>query len=144
MFRSGVLNTIIFAVVAVSVQMILGFTLALLTSRVFHGRVVYRTIFVLPILIPGIVIGAMWKLMYNFDFGMINQVTGLFGILPRDFLGERFLALASVIVVDIWHWTPFCFLLLLAGRRISRRTCSRPPKSTEPAGGRRCRTSPYR
>ena len=59
-----------------SLQMVLGFALALLTSRVFHGRVVYRTIFVLPILIPGIVIGAIWKLMYNFDFGIINQAIG--------------------------------------------------------------------
>lgn len=115
LFRAGVFNTAVFAVVAVSLQMLLGFALALLTSRVFHGRVVYRTIFVLPILIPGIVIGAMWKLMYNFDFGIINQATGLLGLPPRDFLGERSLALASVIVVDIWHWTPFCFLLLLAG-----------------------------
>ena len=115
LFRAGVFNTAVFAVAAVSLQMLLGFALALLTSRVFHGRVVYRTIFVLPILIPEIVIGAMWKLMYNFDFGIINQATGLLGLSPRDFLGERSLALASVIVVDIWHWTPFCFLLLLAG-----------------------------
>jgi len=115
LFRAGVLNTAIFAALAVMLQMMIGFALALLTSRVFHGRVVYRTIFVLPILIPGIVIGAMWKLMYNFDFGIINQATALLGLPPRDFLGERSLALASVIVVDIWHWTPFCFLLLLAG-----------------------------
>jgi multiple sugar transport system permease protein len=115
LFRAGLLNTVIFAVVAVTLQMILGFALALLTSRVFHGRVVYRTIFVLPILVPGIVIGAMWKLMYNFDFGIINQATSLLGLPPRDFLGERSLALLSVIAVDIWHWTPFCFLLLLAG-----------------------------
>lgn len=115
LFRAGFANTVVFATVAVALQMLLGFALALLTSRVFHGRVVYRTIFVLPILVPGIVIGAMWKLMYNFDFGIINQATGLFGMMPRDFLGDRNLALASVIVVDVWHWTPFCFLLLLAG-----------------------------
>ena len=115
LFKAGIGNTVIFATVAVAVQMLLGFFLAILTSRVFHGRVVYRTIFVLPILVPGIVIGAMWKLMYNFDFGIINQAIGLVGLMPRDFLGDRSLALASVIVVDIWHWTPFCFLLLLAG-----------------------------
>ncbi|MCZ8100113.1 MAG: sugar ABC transporter permease [Burkholderiales bacterium] len=115
LFKAGIGNTAIFATVAVAVQMLLGFFLAVLTSRVFHGRVIYRTIFVLPILVPGIVIGAMWKLMYNFDFGIINQAIGLVGMMPRDFLGDRNLALASVIVVDIWHWTPFCFLLLLAG-----------------------------
>ena len=73
LFRAGIGNTIIFAVVAVALQMVLGFALALMTTRITRGRVVYRTIFILPILVPGIVIGAIWKLMLNYDFGLINQ-----------------------------------------------------------------------
>lgn len=115
LFRASVRNTAIFAITAVGAQMVLGFVLALLTSQVVHGRVIYRTVFLLPILIPGIVIGAIWKLMYNFDFGIINHIAGLFGLAPTDWLGDPSLALGAVIVVDIWHWTPFCFLLLLAG-----------------------------
>lgn len=114
LFRASVWNTIVFAATAVTAQMALGLALALLTSSVIHGRVVYRTIFLLPILIPGIVIGAIWKLMYSFDFGIINQLAAMFGMAAHDWLGSRSLALASVIVVDIWHWTPFCFLLMLA------------------------------
>jgi multiple sugar transport system permease protein len=93
----------------------LGFVLAWAVSRVRRGRVVYRTIFVLPILVPGILIGAIWKLMLNYDFGLANAALEVFGIHPIDWLGTRIWALPSVIVVDIWHWTPFCFLLLLAG-----------------------------
>ena len=52
--------------------MVLGFALALMTAKVTRGRVFYRTVFILPILVPGIVIGAIWKLMYNPDFGIIN------------------------------------------------------------------------
>jgi multiple sugar transport system permease protein len=115
LFGAGIVNTVLFAVVGVSAQMVLGFFLAVFTSRAVRGQIVYRTIFLLPILMPGIVIGAIWKLMYNSDFGVINQAIGLLGIAPHDWLGEPSLALASVIVVDIWHWTPFCFLLLLAG-----------------------------
>lgn len=114
LFRAGIWNTIIFAVVAVAIQMVIGFWMALLTVSITRGRVVYRTIFLLPILVPGIVIGAIWKLMYSFDFGVINQITGLVGIPPQDWLGNANLALPSVIVVDIWHWTPFCYLLMLA------------------------------
>ena len=114
LFRAGILNTIVFAVVAVALQMVIGFTLALTTTRITRGRVFYRTVFVLPILVPGIVIGAIWKLMYSFDFGVINQILLLLGIAPVDWLGDRSLALISVIVVDVWHWTPFCYLLLLA------------------------------
>jgi multiple sugar transport system permease protein len=115
LLQAGFRNTIVFAIGAVGGQMLLGFALALLCSRVARGRVLYRALFILPILIPGIVIGAIWKLMFNFDFGLVNQITELAGMEPRNWLGDKETALASVIVVDIWHWTPFCFLLLLAG-----------------------------
>ncbi len=115
LFRAGIANTVLFAVSAVLVQMVLGFSLALASSKVSRGRVLYRAIFILPVLVPGIVIGAIWKLMYNYDFGVINQLTGLLGMAPHDWLGQKGTALLSVIVVDCWHWTPFCFLLLLAG-----------------------------
>ena len=114
LFRAGVLNTVIFAVCAVALQMVLGLGLALLVSGIAHGRTLYRTVFILPILVPGIVIGAIWKLMYSFDFGVVNQAAMALGLPPRDWLGDPSLALASVIVVDVWHWTPFCFLLMLA------------------------------
>ena len=114
LFRAGVWNTSVFAVVAVSIQMVLGLALALMTSAVVRGRQFYRVAFLLPVLVPGIVIGAIWKLMYSFDFGVVNQLSATIGMAPRDWLGDSTYALASVIVVDIWHWTPFCFLLLLA------------------------------
>jgi multiple sugar transport system permease protein len=115
LFRAGLVNTVVFAVAAVGAEMVLGFFLAVLCGRVGRGRIAYRTIFILPILVPGIVIGAIWKLMYNYDFGLINQIVGLAGVMPQDWLGSPETALLSVIVVDIWHWTPFCFLLCLAG-----------------------------
>jgi multiple sugar transport system permease protein len=115
LFRAGIGNTLAFAAVSVTIQIALGFMLALFVSRIGRGRIIYRTIFILPVLIPGIVIGAIWKLMLNFDFGLVNEIIGLLGAAPRDWLGSRATALAAVIVVDVWHWTPFCFLLLLAG-----------------------------
>lgn len=115
LLKAGVVNTTLFAIGAVGGQMVLGLLLAVLVSRIDRGRVFFRAVFILPILIPGIVIGAIWKLMLNFDFGLVNQVIGLVGIPPNDWLGDPRTALLTVIVVDIWHWTPFCFLLFLAG-----------------------------
>jgi multiple sugar transport system permease protein len=112
--RAGTANTLIFALAAVAAEMALGLMLALFVSRAVRGRLVYRTIFLLPVLLPGIVIGAIWKLAYNPDFGVINQLLGAVGITGRDWLGQGSLALASVVVVDVWHWTPFVFLLMLA------------------------------
>lgn len=115
LLRAGLRNTVVFSFAAVGGQMIVGFFLALLVSRVRRGRTIFRAVFILPILIPGIVIGAIWKLMLNFDFGLINQTIGLIGLGPMDWLGDPATALMSIVVVDIWHWTPFCFLLFLAG-----------------------------
>ena len=115
LFRTGVGNTLVFAIGGVLVQMVAGFTVALLATRAIRGRIFYRTVFILPILVPGIVIGAIWKLMYNFDFGVLNQLLGLVGAPAVDWLGNRATALAAVIAVDVWHWTPFVFLLMLAG-----------------------------
>ena len=115
LLHKGVYNTLVFSFVGVSLQIVIGFFLAWAVSRIHRGRVVYRTIFILPILVPGILIGAVWKLMLNYDFGLVNSLIEVFGFQPMDWLGKASLALPSVIVVDIWHWTPFCFLLLLAG-----------------------------
>ena len=115
LLRQGFYNTLVFSVVGVSVQIVIGFFLAWAVSRIARGRVLYRTIFILPILVPGILIGAIWKLMLNYDFGLVNGLIGIFNVQPVDWLGTASLALPSVILVDIWHWTPFCFLLLLAG-----------------------------
>jgi len=115
LFRAGIFNTLLFSAGAVLAQMVLGFALALMTTRLTRGRVVYRTIFLLPILVPGIAIGAIWKLMYNFDFGVLNQMLGVVGVAPVDWLGNGATALLAVIAVDVWHWTPFVFLLMLAG-----------------------------
>jgi multiple sugar transport system permease protein len=114
LFKAGILNTIILVIVATSAQVFIGLMLALACSRLGRRSRAYRTLFLLPILIPGIIIGAIWRLMYNYQFGVVNQILDLVGLGPVDWLGSSSLALISVIIVDIWHWTPFSFLLLLA------------------------------
>jgi multiple sugar transport system permease protein len=108
-------NTLIFVVVSVAVELVLGFALALIVSGVPRAKGLVRTLMILPILVPPVAIGSMWKLMYNYDFGVFNQLLDLFGLDPVGWLSETRYALASVIAVDIWHWTPFIFLILFAG-----------------------------
>ncbi|MFA3919456.1 carbohydrate ABC transporter permease [Ruegeria hyattellae] len=114
-FSIGVWNTIVFSVTSVAIQMVLGFLLALAVVRIKWGSTFYKTIFILPILIPGIVIGAIWKLMLDFDFGVLNQINIWLGLQPLDWTGSVKLAMPAIIIVDVWHWTPFVFLLMLAG-----------------------------
>ena len=114
-FRTALKNTLIFVVVVVSLQMVLGFALALLANGLTFGKGSVRTIMVLPVLVPAVAIGSMWKLMFNFEFGIFNQTIKALGLESVDWLGSTSIALLSVIIVDVWHWVPFVFLILLAG-----------------------------
>jgi multiple sugar transport system permease protein len=94
--------------------MMLGLALAIAVAGLPRGKPWVRTVMILPILVPPVAIGSMWKLMYNYDFGIFNQALIAIGVAPVNWLGSTSLALASVIVVDIWHWVPFVFLILFA------------------------------
>ncbi len=114
LFVTSVRNTLLFAAVAVAIEIVLGLALALALGAVRRAKDFYTAAFMLPILLPGIVIGAIWALMYNPDFGIINTSLAAVDLQPHDWLGNPNLALGAIVAVDVWHWTPFCFLLLYA------------------------------
>jgi multiple sugar transport system permease protein len=109
-----VVNTLIFVAVAVAAEMIIGLALALLVGRMERGKGIVRTLMIVPILVPPVAIGNMFKLMYNYDFGLFNQMLGWIGIGPVSWLGSPAMALWSVVIVDVWHWVPVVFLILFA------------------------------
>jgi len=111
----GLKNTVKLAFIGVFFQMIFGFLIALGISKIKKGKSFFISLFLLPILLPPIVIGSIWRLMYGFDFGIFNYLLGFFGIFPLDWLGNSTLAFTSIVILDVWHWTPFVVLLLLAG-----------------------------
>jgi len=112
--RPAIVNTAIFVVVAVAAEVFLGLLLALFIARLERGKGLARTVMILPMLVPPVAIGSMWKLMYNYDFGLFNQAFTAIGLEPVNWLGSTSVALAAVILVDIWHWIPFVFLILFA------------------------------
>lgn len=115
LFFINMRTTLIFVVVSVVLEMVLGFLLAITVAGVRRGKGIIRTAMILPILVPPVAIGAMWKLVYNYDFGILNQALGLIGIDKVQWLSSTDLALWSVVLVDVWHWTPLVFLILFAG-----------------------------
>lgn len=111
----GLKNTVKLALIGVIFQMIFGFLIALGISKIKRGKSFFVSLFLLPILLPPIVIGSIWRLMYGFDFGIFNYLLAFFGVFPLDWLGNSTLAFTSIVILDVWHWTPFVVLLLLAG-----------------------------
>ncbi|MCO4319148.1 sugar ABC transporter permease [Phyllobacterium sp. 21LDTY02-6] len=113
-FRIALKNTVVFALVSVVIEVCFGIGLAILVSSAGKAKAILRTILIIPILMPPVAIGSMWKLMYSLDFGVLNQAITLIGLPAVNWLGSTSLALLSVVIVDVWHWTPFVFLILLA------------------------------
>ncbi|MFN3824962.1 MAG: carbohydrate ABC transporter permease [Pseudorhodobacter sp.] len=113
-FRESFAVTIRFAAIVVSVEMVLGVGLALLLDRELRGMSVLRTVFILPMMIAPIVVGLMWRYMYHPTVGIFNRTLKSLGFDSVPWLSDGSWAFASVIIADIWQWTPFIFILSLA------------------------------
>jgi len=107
--------TLIFAAFAVTAELFLGLLIAFLLEKGIKGIAVLRTVFIIPIMIAPVVVGLLWRYLFDANFGLINHVVSLFGFEPIVWLGTPGLALPAVIITDIWQWTPFMFILFLAG-----------------------------
>ncbi len=113
-FRESFMVTITFAFTVVVLEMVIGVGLALMLERPIRGMSVFRTIFILPMMIAPIVVGLVWRYMYNPQFGIFNKTLKKWGFEPIPWLSSPDWALPSVIIADIWQWTPFIFILSLA------------------------------
>jgi len=111
-FHESFRVTLIFAAAVVSVEMVLGVGLALLLDRNIRGMSVLRTLFILPMMIAPVVVGLVWRYMFHQTYGTFNRALDAVGLPTVDWLGQN--PLLSVIIADIWQWTPFIFILSLA------------------------------
>ena len=100
---------------AVSVETLLGLGLALLVSRQLRFAGPIRVGLILPMTIAPVVVGVMWRLIYDCSVGVVDPFFTLFGLNPPDVLANYTSAFIAVVVVDIWEWTPLMFLIILAG-----------------------------
>lgn len=108
---SAVQNTLLFTVVSVVLETILGMVIALVVNSAFKGRGLMRTAMLIPWAIPTVVSAQMWAYMYNDNFGLIGRGV-LGGVSP---LADTGTAIWALIAVDVWKTTSFMALLILAG-----------------------------
>ncbi|MDO5710962.1 MAG: sugar ABC transporter permease [Micrococcales bacterium] len=112
-FWTSVRVTAVFAVAATVVETVLGVAIALLLNRSSRIGKVFEKVLILPLMIAPVIAGVIWKLMFNPQFGVLNHV---FGLGAFDWLSKD-MALISSILVDVWIYTPFVAILVLAGIR---------------------------
>lgn len=116
-FLTALGHTFVYAVAALTFEFLLGLGLALLLDKQIRGRGIFRASLLIPMMLPTVVVGVVWRLMLNPNFGAINGTLKQFGINTESltWTASPKLAMLSVIAVDVWQWTPFVFLVLLAG-----------------------------
>ena len=109
-------HTMIFLVIALPIELLLGLAMAQLFLEKLPGRQVFIALLVLPVVISPIVAGATWSLMFDNRFGPINQIIGW--LMGKEvallWTFNPHLVYPAILVAEIWQWTPFMFLLLLA------------------------------
>ncbi len=107
--------TLEITVIAVAVELVLGLICAQVLNRRLPGMGGFRLIIYLPMMMSPLLVGYFWKFMLDGSFGVINYLLHFAGVAPKQWTIDLTLAKASIILVDVWQWTPFVILILLAG-----------------------------
>jgi len=114
--RESLWVTIRFGFWTISIEMFLGIALALLLEKPIRGASIFRTIFILPLMVSPVVVGLIWRYLFDARVGWVNYYLGSwFGIEPQVWLGDAELAFFAIVLTDIWQWTPFIFIIVIAG-----------------------------
>lgn len=114
-FRTALLNTIVFTVSAVTVELVIGLGLALVVNRIRFGVSVFRTLLLVPLMVSGIIVSVIWKILLDPTVGILSYGLRQLGLGPFGFLGDPGMAMASIVLIDLWWQSAFVFIVLLAG-----------------------------
>lgn len=112
--QASVQFTVFIIILGIILETLLGLGLALLILN-SKGETIFRSATILPMTIPMVVSGMVWKMLLNTLYGPVNYFLSFFGIGQISWLGDPFFARLAILIVDVWQWTPFVFLILYAG-----------------------------
>jgi multiple sugar transport system permease protein len=114
LFWNAAYTSAAMVVSTVAIQLVLGTALALFFNMHLRGSAIVRGILVLPMLITPIVVGVMWRALLNPDWGLVNWAINALGFDPPNWLGSIEMAMKTLVLVDVWQWTPFVFIIVFA------------------------------
>ena len=114
-YGAALRTTGLFVVLSVGVELILGFALALALRKPFWGKSVVTTVLLVPMMLSPAVMGLYWNFILNGHYGVVNQALAVVGLFQPQWLTDPDLKLLSILMIDIWMWTPFMMLIALAG-----------------------------
>ena len=114
-FHEAVLHTFYFTVLAVIAPLLLGTWAAMIFHREFPFRGVLRGIFIMPMMATPVAVALVWTMMFHPQQGVLNYLLSLVGLPPSLWVYSPTLVIPSLVLVEIWHWTPLVMLIVLGG-----------------------------
>ncbi len=114
-FLNSLRVTFTFVIFAIAIEFVLGMGLALLLNHDLKGKGFIRSMILLPMMCTNVVIGLTWRLLLNYEFGLVNYYLSVLGLNRVEWLSKPSVAMPAILMVDVWNTTSFVALLLLSG-----------------------------
>lgn len=116
-FARSLENSVVFIFFTVVLTLVFGIGLALMTDRLVRGQQLAQNVIIWPAIIAPVVISVVWLLILSPQIGLLNKILVSIGVSPQTWLGDQTGAMVSIILVDVWHWTPIVFLFVYTSLR---------------------------
>jgi multiple sugar transport system permease protein len=116
-FLNAIYRSTVFVSFAVSIELLLGFLLALLLNKQLPAFSVFRTLATLPVMVMPVATGLVWFYVLNFKYGPLNAMLRWLHLPTQNWLPQPDGAMFALILADVWQWTPFVMIVLVAGLR---------------------------
>ncbi|TXL77626.1 sugar ABC transporter permease [Vineibacter terrae] len=114
-FLEAIGHTFYFTVLAVFLPLVLGTLSALVFHRKFRGRGFFRTLFIMPMMATPVAVSLVWTMMFHPQLGVLNYLMSLVGLPPSQWVFSTGTVIPSLVLVEIWLWTPFVMIIVLGG-----------------------------
>ena len=114
-FLEAIIHTFYFTVLAVVVPLVLGTAAAMIFHREFPFRGVLRGVFIMPMMATPVAVALVWTMMFHPQQGVLNYLLSVVGLPPSLWVYSPTLVIPSLVLVEIWHWTPLVMLIVLGG-----------------------------
>lgn len=112
--RSSILVTFQYTILSVIFSTLVGVGLAIVVNQIKIGKSFFRVVFFVPMMLSGVVVGVMWRFLFNTDLGVINYLLEIIGLSRVNWTGGAQTAMASILIADVWQWSSYTFINTLA------------------------------
>ncbi len=114
-FGDAIVHTLIYTALAVVLPVVFGTLAALVFHRKFPLRGLLRGIFIMPMMATPVAVALVWTMMFHPQLGVLNYLLSLVGIPPQAWVYDQATVIPSLVIVEVWHWTPLVMLMVLGG-----------------------------